>query len=594
VLTADPDADLERSLADWRRYRRRKRLADVHWVDGLYQAYITALIGIGTLYVLTGFVGDELLAPEPLSRAVRQGDDWLGVIVAVAFAIGLRSGSRGGPLALERAEVRHVLLAPVDRTAAVRAPVVRQLRFFLFVATVAGVEAGALASRRIEHHLAAWMLCGALFAVGTVGLAYGSALLAGSWRLPSPVATGLGVVAVAVALAGAIGSATGDGVLGLEASPFTAWGRVGMWPEGFDALGLVALAVSLVVLGAGLLRVGNVSAEAADRRSQLVGQLRFAATLQDLRTVLVLRRQLAMELPRLRPWVRLRVTGTGRFPVWTRGWRGVLRWPAARVGRLVLLAVVAGLALRGVWNGTTPLLVVAGVALFVAGLDAVEPLAQEVDHPSRTGSVPIERGDLFVRHLPVAVAVMVVTAVVGAGAALATGPSAAGLAVAAVCLVPAALGAVAGGVASVLTGAPDASGGDGWSLMPPEVAGMRVMARAVWPLLLTTAGTLPVLAARAASSSGDQAATGAASAGLAVVLGFAVVVAWVRRRDDLHAAWRAAVDQAFPDRDADRPGDDSDDPGGDQADPAAGAGGVGGAGAEGTNERDDEEAARAR
>jgi hypothetical protein len=583
-LTADPDADLERSLADWRRYRRRKRLADVHWVDALYQAYITALIGIGALYVLTGFVGDELLAPEPLSRAVRQGDDWLGVIVAVAFAIGLRSGSRGGPLALERAEVRHVLLAPVDRTAAVRAPVVRQLRFFLFVATVAGVEAGALASRRIEHHLAAWMLCGVLFAVATVGLAYGSALLAGSWRLPSPVATGLGVVAGAVALAGAIGSATGDGVLGLEASPFTAWGRVGMWPEGFDALGLVALGVSLVVLGAGLLRVGNVSAEAADRRSQLVGQLRFAATLQDLRTVLVLRRQLAMELPRLRPWVRLRVTGTGRFPVWTRGWRGVLRWPAARVGRLVLLAVVAGLALRGVWNGTTPLLVVAGVALFVAGLDAVEPLAQEVDHPSRTGSVPIERGDLFVRHLPVAVAVMVVAGVVGAGAALATGPSA-GFAVAAVCLVPAALGAVAGAVASVLTGAPDASGGDGWSLMPPEVAGMRVVARAVWPLLLATAGTLPVLAARAASSSGDQAATGAASAGLAVVLGFAVVVAWVRRRDDLHAAWKSAVDQAFPDRDTDRPGDDSDSPDGDPAD---------GAGGEGTDQRDEEEAARAR
>ena len=43
MLTADPDADLEGALADWRRMRRRKRLADIHWVDALYQAYLTAL-----------------------------------------------------------------------------------------------------------------------------------------------------------------------------------------------------------------------------------------------------------------------------------------------------------------------------------------------------------------------------------------------------------------------------------------------------------------------------------------------------------------------------------------------------------------------
>src|SRR4051794_41361499 len=36
-------------------------------------------------------------------------------------------------------------------------------------------------------------------------------------------------------------------------------------------------------------------------RTELVGQLRFAVTLQDLRTVLVLRRQLAQERPRARP-----------------------------------------------------------------------------------------------------------------------------------------------------------------------------------------------------------------------------------------------------------------------------------------------------
>jgi len=45
VRTAEPDADLEAALADFRRARRRKRVADVHWIDALYQAYLTALIG---------------------------------------------------------------------------------------------------------------------------------------------------------------------------------------------------------------------------------------------------------------------------------------------------------------------------------------------------------------------------------------------------------------------------------------------------------------------------------------------------------------------------------------------------------------------
>ncbi|HEY8527937.1 MAG TPA: hypothetical protein VIL48_23435 [Acidimicrobiales bacterium] len=537
--TADPDADLEHALGEWRRYRRRRRIAGVHWVDALYQAYITALIAAVALYLLTGVVGDDRLAPAQIADVVRHGDDWLGVAVALALAVGLRSGCRGGPLALERAEVRHVLLAPVDRTTALRGPVVRQLRFFAFVAAVAGTEAGVLASRRIEHHAVVWAACGVVFTLATVALAYGAALCAAAWRLPSPAGTGLGILASAAALAGALDV--------IDASPCAWWGRIGLWPERFDAWGLAAVAVSLAVLGVGLLRVGDLSVESAERRSRLVGQLRFAATLQDLRTVLVLRRQLALELPRVRPWVRLPVRGTDRFPVWARGWRGVLRWPIARVGRLVLLGVGAGLALRGVWAGTTPLLAAAGAALFLAGLEAVEPLAQEVDHPSRLAAVPGRRGDVHARHLAVGVGVMAVTCLLGAAAAVLVEPSRAAVAVAAVCVVPAALGGVAGAVTSVLSGAPDTEDA-GWSLVPPEVAGMRVLVRSVWPLVLAVGGTLPVLAARAAADGGGSPWAAAGNAAVGVVIGFAVVAWWVRRRDDLHAAWKAALDQAFPDK----------------------------------------------
>ncbi len=102
----------------------------------------------------------------------------------------------------------------------------------------------------------------------------------------------------------------------------------------------MALAAAGALVAVGLTGVAGVSLEEAERRTSLVGQLRFAVTLQDLRTVLVLRRQLALDLPRSRPWVPLlRAAGQARFPVWQRGWRGVLRWPAAR---LVRLAAAAG------------------------------------------------------------------------------------------------------------------------------------------------------------------------------------------------------------------------------------------------------------
>ena len=108
---------------------------------------------------------------------------------------------------------------------------------------------------------------------------------------------------------------------------------------------------------------------------------------------------------------------TPHFPVWRRGWRGVLRWPITRVARLVVLAVVAGLALRGVWSGTTPLILLAGLAMWVAALDAVEPMAQETDHPGRRDSYPLELGELMVRHLPVSVVVMLLLGALAGGVA---------------------------------------------------------------------------------------------------------------------------------------------------------------------------------
>jgi hypothetical protein len=546
VLTADPDADLEGALVDWRQFRRKKRVADIHWIDAFYQAYLTGILGLIAVAVASSAVGDEPATRAQVHHALAAGPGWLGGLAAFAIALGLRSGSRGGPLALERAEVRHVLLAPVDRTSALRAPALRQLRFLAFVALLTGGIAGDLASKRLPGATLAWIATGALVGLTAIGLCVGAALVAAGTRCPRWAASlvGFGLIAAAIA----------DGADLISSSPTSPFGDLALWPLRFHITGLVFVVLALALVIAGIALLGRASLEAAERRSTLVGQLRFAATMQDLRTVIVLRRQLAMELPRIRPWVRLRVRGTGRWPIFVRGLRGVLRWPAARVARMVLLGVVAGLALRGVWTGTTPLILLAGVAMFLAGLDAVEPLAQEVDHPSRRDASPMEASAIHLQHIPVGVLAMALTAAVGALAAATPGPGQVPGDLAALLAVPLALGGLGGALVSVL--ASPVSVSEGWSLAPPEAQGMRLAFRTAWPPGVAILGAAPVLLARAALTDGRPALTGAQPGVMGVGLLFALICGWVRVRDDVAAWWKAQMELAQPQRD--RTHDDDD------------------------------------
>ncbi|MGH9184758.1 MAG: hypothetical protein ACRD0U_02910 [Acidimicrobiales bacterium] len=534
-----PGADRGAALDELRRVRRRKRLAEVHWVDALYQAYLTALLGGVAVLLGASAIGDQALSRSAVADARADGPAIVGLVAALALAVGLRSGSRGGPLALERADVRHVLLAPIDRGTALRPAALRQLRFGMFVGAVAGAIAGHLAANRLPGHDSAWSAGGALGGVVVAAVAYGSAMVTSGRRVRSWMATAVWVILLAWAVADAAGA--------IGFSPTSSAGALALWPLEWDPVGLAPVAVAAGLVAAGLAVIGGTSVEVAERRSTLVGQIRFAATLQDIRTVIVLRRQLAMELPRLRPWVRVRAKGTDRFPTWTRGWRGALRWPAARVGRTLLLAVSAGLALRGAWEGTTPLVIVAGLAAYVVALDAVEPLAQEIDHPSRRDTLPIPAGQLYLRQLPAATATMMLVGIVAAAAAVAVAPSRQAIELAAAVLVPGVLGATAAGVVSVVMGAPAASESN--LLLPPEAAGMRVAGRAAWPPLLATSGVaLPLLVARAAAT-GDQPtdpAQAAMAAGVGIVVLFALVCGWVRAREHIKAWWAAQVEQMVP------------------------------------------------
>lgn len=504
--------DAALALRDLRRARRRRAYGDIDWVDALYNAYLTAIFSAIAASIASGYVGGEPVSPAELATVLDRGPAVAGLVVAVVVAAGLRSGGRGGPLALQPADVQLVLLAPLPRRVALRAPAARQLRTAAFGGGIAGMVAGNLAAQRLPGAYAAWVALGAVFGVVT-GLAWvGAALTASGLRLGRRAAGALGALAIAWSAA--------DLVARTATSPASLLGRLAM----SAVEGSPASLVGLVLLGfpiAGLLVVGGTSLEAARRQAGLAAQIRFALTMQDLRTVLLLRRQLAAEGPRRQPWLRL-PAGRRPRPVWRRDWQGILRWPATRILRTVVLGVVAGLAAAGAWRGTPALVLVSAAALLVAGLDSVEGQAQEADHVVRRETVPLDPGRLLLRHLAAPSAVMTALVAVAAGVAMTLGRPATVAEVAAVVGLPAALAATAGAALSVQTGPID-------PFALELFAGVKIFVRSVSPAVLAVAGVLPVLAAKAAAGAGGSPLAGAFPAAAGVLLLVAGTVAWLER-----------------------------------------------------------------
>ncbi|MCU4186535.1 hypothetical protein K6U06_19365 [Acidiferrimicrobium sp. IK] len=535
------------TLADLRRARRRRRTEDFDVAEAVYRVYITAVVLGIAVWVLSGVVGDQRLGAATAAKAASRGPQVVGAVIGLGFAVGLRSGGRGGPLVIEAADVRHVLLSPVARAVALRRPALRQLRFGAAAGAGAGALAGLLAYRRLPGGFPAWLACGALVGGLAVPTGLGLAMMVSGRRVGRIGGAALGA---AVAAWSAV-----DLAAHTTTSPATFLGDVALWPLKFRLVGLAGVAVGAVAMSAGLASVAGVSIEAAERRASLVGQIRFAATLRDLRTVVVLRRQLSQEQPRQTPWFRVprslayplqRGPAAGqarRFPVWRRGWHGIARFPGVRFLRMAVLGAVAGACSVAVYRGTTPLFLVAGGAMYVAGLDAIEPMAQEVDHPDRWESYTGERGILLLRQAGPSIVVMVAVAVVGVATAVAvTGGAALAWKIGLVVALPAALAGVGGATISVVQGAPAAFSSTD-AMLPPEAAGARAIARIVVPPAVAVIGFVPVLVARHPSK-GISSVGAAAGVVAPVLLVVALVGLWVRYRDAARAWFKAAMEEA--------------------------------------------------
>ncbi len=316
-----------------------------------------------------------------------------------------------------------------------------------FSAATCGAIVGQLAGRRLPGTPLAWAASGALWGIATALLWAGAALVAHAIRLPLWIATSIGFAVVAWQ-----GAALAWHIPG----PANIYGSLALWGWQQNPIDIAAVLISVIVLIAGLGMLQRTSLDALARRSSLVAQLRFAVTMQDLRTVILLRRQLNQEQTRGTPWVAV--------PRWVtpaiarRGIASVARFPATRLVRMTAFAAMVGVLQAVVVRGTTPALIGTALMLFMLGLEVMEPLSQEIDQPDRTDSLPIERGELLVRHLIAPAIALVPFAVVAAACAVAVlGTNA--IAPAAILALPTVIAGAAGGVVSIVRDAPDPTKG---------------------------------------------------------------------------------------------------------------------------------------
>jgi len=521
------------ALRELAKARRRNRAARVDVFEGFYQAYLTAF-GCGVAVLIgSDAIGDQRATVAQVTKVVTHGPGFVGLAIALIFAVAVRSGSRGGPLVLPAADVRHVLLAPVPRGNALRSPAVHQVRFSAFVGLVAGAGLGVLASHRLPGGVTEWIPVGAGVGAVVGALSAGLALLTCGRR----VRPWMGML-VAVALVAWSGL---DVYLGRVTSPMGLLGQLALMPIRLHPASFAVLALAAVVILAGVFGLGGMSLEQAERRATLASQIRFALTLQDLRTVVLLRRQLTQEQSRPTPWVQLGPLAPHRRVIWHRDIRGLTRWPGVRIIRLISLGVVAGLCVVGTWAGTTPLIAVGALALFLAGLDALEPLAQDVDHPDLPSSTPAVPGELRAGHAVVPFGVMVLVALIGFGTALAAAavgvfPMHLALSVGPFLILPAALLGLIGAATSVVMEPP----GGGSDLLPAEIAGIKMVARAVWAPALVLLGLTPVLIARSAVHRHMDPGRAALSGSILPLMVGVLGLGWLRYREEIHEYFKLA------------------------------------------------------
>ena len=303
-----------------------------------------------------------------------------------------------------------------------------------------------------------------------------------------------------------------------------------MRQEPVDLVGaaVVVAASALAVVAAGRLRT-----EPLVRRADLVSQLHFAVTMQDLRTVVLLRRQLHGERARTTAMAARSDRPATDRAVWWRSWRGLLRYPLARLARMAIARRHGRggdrggrcAARRRRWSAW------ASPSTCWRSTPSSRCRRRSIT-PTAPTACPGQRGWLLVHLLAAPAVALIPFAVIGGVTVAVLEPDAA-VFVAALC-VPITLAGACGAVVSVVRDAPDPLSPPVASsaAVPPEFAGFTTTLRLLWPLAISTLAGLGVLATREQPTAGT-----AVRIAVAAALVVAATALWVRRRDE----WRVRI-----------------------------------------------------
>lgn len=557
-------SDARTTLRELRQTRKKRRLGEADWYDVAYRVYLFALVGLTAVVIasdaVTGVVGDGVDTVDLLVR----GPSIMGIVVILAFALGLRSGADGGPISIELADIRHVLLAPISREVVMLRPMSQRMRSMVFGLGLSAAVLGQLVATELEGSRAAWAASAAIYGAIIGAVFVSTAVISHALRIPRWAATLIGATTLAWQSAVAWGIWTGESTGLQRVGPGNLAGRIAFWGISQRPIDTIAIVVTLAMVVVALSLGGKLRLEPLARRGELVSQLRFAATVQDLRTVVLLRRQLRAEALRDRPWgSRLRSRSTDCRPrkdnflrptnsknrrpsstvVWRRGVRSLRRLPLSRIVRILSLTIVGGVAASLTVSSSPLFALLLLMALFIVGLESLEPLSQEVDRPDLTDTIPLDRGWLFLNHLAAPAILLAAVAVVGAAAATIIEPSQA--AAAFTLAIPVAWAGAMGPVVTTVLDAPaplavssttlmGAPRNSESSMVPPEFAGFSTAFRSFLPIAISAIGIAPVIAMR---YSADAGTIGRIIVGIALFI--TTVAWWIRRHDTWSVKIRA-------------------------------------------------------
>jgi glucan phosphoethanolaminetransferase (alkaline phosphatase superfamily) len=180
--------------------------------------------------------------------------------------------------------------------------------------------------------------------------------------------------------------------------------------------------------------------------------------------------------------------------------------------------------------------------MFMVALEALEPLAQEIDQADRTASYPHPRGLIHLRLSSPVIALTPVLASIICATSLVVERDM--WLVAIVGSISAVMAAFAGAAINIVSGAPDPTATTvSQNTMPPEVAGTVSIVKSLWPVALSIAGGLPfVFASLERTTGGAEAA--ALRATIAVFLCTALVAFWIFKRDDIRRSLDRAISES--------------------------------------------------